>query len=106
MNAAREIDVYEARTFSKALARLSDAQRDAVDDEIDRIIADPEIGEQKKGDLAHIRVHKGTLSGHEVLLAYSWKEEALVIYLLYLGPHENFYRDAKRRRDADLRIIK
>ncbi|GAB6043689.1 type II toxin-antitoxin system RelE/ParE family toxin [Endothiovibrio diazotrophicus] len=106
MSEERKIEVFEARTFTKALARLNDAQRDLVDDEIEKIIADPEIGEQKKGDLAHIRVHKFKLETREVLLGYSWKEEQLVIYLLYPGPHENFYRDAKKRRKADLRIIR
>lgn len=106
MSDEREIEVYEARTFSKALARLTDAQRDLVDDEIDKIIDDPEIGERKKGDLSHIRVHTFKMDAQEVLLGYSWQEEKLVIYLLYLGPHKNFYRDAKKRRKADLRIIK
>ena len=105
MSAEREIEVYEARTFTKALTRLNDAQRDRVDDEIEKIIEDPEIGERKRGDLAHIRIHKFKMDANEVLLGYSWREEKLVIYLLYLGPHENFYRDAKKRRKADLRII-
>jgi hypothetical protein len=41
-----------------------------------------------------------------VLLGYSWKAAKLELHLLNLGPHENFYQTAKKRRDADLKIIR
>lgn len=105
MSEEKEIEVFQSTTFGKALKRLTDTQCRVVEDEIERIIADPEIGERKKGDLSHLWVHKFKMDGHEVLLGYSWVEEKLTIYLLTIGPHENFYREAKRRRQADLKII-
>lgn len=53
-----ELNVYEPKRFDKALSKPSEVQLKLVEDEIDKIVARPEIGEQKKGDLAHLRVHK------------------------------------------------
>ncbi len=57
-------------------------------------MSDPTCGEEKKGDLAGVRVYKFRVLGQEFLLAYECDEQAL--FLLGLGVHENFYRDLKR----------
>lgn len=101
-----EINVYETPTFKKVFKRLAEAEKVLVEEEIEVIIEDPEIGEQKKGDLFHLWVHKFKLNDQVALLGYSWKESALEIYLLNLSSHENFYRDAKKRQNADLKIIR
>ncbi|PCI58831.1 MAG: addiction module toxin RelE [Gammaproteobacteria bacterium] len=101
-----EISVYESRRFEKALKKLSEVELRSVEDEIDRIIADPEIGEQKKGDLSHLWVHKFKLNSKQVLLGYSWVENKLALYLLNIGSHENYYQGMKKSRKADLKIIK
>jgi mRNA-degrading endonuclease RelE of RelBE toxin-antitoxin system len=80
------IEVFESSIFTKALKKLPDASLKIVEDEIDRIIADPEIGTPKKGDLSYLRVHKFKLEGQEVLLGYNWAEERLTLHLLNLGP--------------------
>ncbi|CAJ1786148.1 type II toxin-antitoxin system RelE/ParE family toxin [Aeromonas veronii] len=100
-----EIEVFESSKFTKQLKKLSDDELKAVEDEIERVIDDPEIGEQKKGDLSYLRVHKFKLNGQLVLLGYSWKEAELQLYLLSIGPHENFYDSLKERRKADLKLI-
>jgi hypothetical protein len=46
------------------------------------------------------------MNSAEVLLGYSWNEGALIITLMNVGPHENFYEEAKKRRAADLKAIK
>jgi hypothetical protein len=76
-----------------------------VEDEIEKIIEDPEIGEQKKGDLAFLRVHKFQLDKQLALLGYSWIEDRLEIYLLQLGSHENFYKKMKGQRKLDQKLI-
>ena len=101
-----KINVYQTKTFQKILNRLDDKTRDQVDDEIELIIDDPEIGDQKKGDLAHIRVHKFRVHDEQVLLGYNWNEGSLTLTLMSLGPHENFYRKLKQRRQADLKLLK
>ncbi|ELE6601567.1 type II toxin-antitoxin system RelE/ParE family toxin [Vibrio alginolyticus] len=101
----RNIDIYESRRFEKALAKLPDTMLVVVEDEIERIIENPEIGEQKKGDLSHMRVHKFKLNNQLALLGYSWIENKLEIYLLHLDSHENFYQKLKNKRKSDLKFI-
>ena len=100
-----EVKVFETRRFEKALSKLSETQLEVVENEIDSIIQDPEIGELKKGDLSHLRVHKFKLESQQVLLGYSWFEDKLELYLLHVGPHENFYHKQKAQRKADLKFI-
>ncbi|WP_336239646.1 type II toxin-antitoxin system RelE/ParE family toxin [Enterobacter chuandaensis] len=110
MNAGQEenqsqIDVYQTRRFEKALDKLPESQQEEVEDEVDQIIANPEIGELKKGDLSHLRVHKFRLNGQLTLLGYTWIEDKLELYLLHVGSHENFYDRQKQHRKADLKLI-
>ena len=44
----QEPEIIMSRVFSKALKKLSDQCKDIIDDEIDNIIEEPEIGVQKK----------------------------------------------------------
>lgn len=101
-----EIEVYESRRFTKALSKLSEAQLKIVEDEIDKIIDQPDIGERKKGDLSHLRVHKFNVNNQQALLGYSWLEDKIKIYLLQFGFHENFYQKMKKQRKADLNLLK
>lgn len=101
-----EVKVFETRRFEKALDKLPEAQLKVVEDEIENIIEDPEIGELKKGDLSHLRVHKFKMNKNQVLLGYSWFEDRLELYLLQIGPHENFYQKQKTQRKADLKLMK
>ncbi|CNK36036.1 type II toxin-antitoxin system RelE/ParE family toxin [Yersinia alsatica] len=99
------IDVYESGRFAKALSRLSEQQLTVVEDQIERIIANPEMGELKKGDLSYLRVHKFQLNHQLTLLGYSWVEQKIELYLLSLSSHENFYQEQKRLRKTDLKLI-
>ena len=101
----REIDVYQSRRFEKSLSKLPEAQLKVVEDEIDRIIDNPLLGTQKKGDLSFLRVHKFQLNNQLVLLGYSWLDDKLELYLLSLGPHDTFYTDQKSLRIADLKLL-
>ncbi|PHM41283.1 type II toxin-antitoxin system RelE/ParE family toxin [Xenorhabdus szentirmaii] len=101
-----KIDVDETRRFSKALSKLPENLLVTVEDEIENIINNPEIGEQKKGDLSFLRVHKFQLNNQLALLGYHWVEEKIELYLLNFGSHENFYQEQKRHRKDDLKFIK
>ena len=57
---------------------------------------EPLLGEQKKGDLSFMRVYKFKMVNQLTLLGYSYEDGALVLELMALGSHENFYRDAKK----------
>ncbi|WP_319784487.1 type II toxin-antitoxin system RelE/ParE family toxin [Oceanisphaera sp. IT1-181] len=101
-----EIDVYQTNLFSKQIGKLSDSQAKVVEDEIDKVVANPSMGEQKVGDLSHLWVHKFKVGESLVLLGYSWIEDKLELYLLNIGSHENFYQEVKNRRKADLKFMK
>ncbi len=101
-----EIDVYQSTRFEKVLRKLPEPQLKIVEDEIDKIIEEPEIGELKKGDLSHLRVHKFKIDNEQILIGYYWIENNIEIYLLCLGSHENFYKKMKEQRKIDLKLIK
>ena len=80
--------------FKRVYKKLAAGQQAVVDDAVRMIIAEPGIGEAKKGDLAGVHVYKFPLNRQQMLLAYEWDPKTRV--LLLLGSHENFYRDLKR----------
>ncbi|HNI37488.1 MAG TPA: type II toxin-antitoxin system RelE/ParE family toxin [Pseudomonadales bacterium] len=88
--------VFQTNEFAKAIKKLHQQQKIVVDAAVKSIMANPSIGEMKIGDLAGVRVHKFRIQQQEVLLAYEYNESDIVLYLLKLGSHENFYRDLKR----------
>ncbi|WP_334118985.1 type II toxin-antitoxin system RelE/ParE family toxin [Limnobacter sp.] len=61
-------------------------------------MTDPSIGEQKKGELAFLRVHKFKMNNQLTLLGYSFNDGSLVLELMALGSHEDFYRDIKQKK--------
>ncbi len=67
-----------------------------IDNQVNKIIDTPEIGELKKGDLKGVRVHKFKYGPHLLLLSYEFAGDAL--YLYTIGSHENFYKKLKRYR--------
>ena len=81
-------------SFRRSYKRLHPNQKNAVNGAIQIITGSPEIGVEKKGDLAGVFVHKFDCVGQEMLLAYEFDPQTRV--LLALGVHENFYRDLKR----------
>jgi len=60
------------------------------------VIENSLIGVQKCGDLDYLHVYKFIMLQQQVLLAYSYDEERVIVKLLGIGSHENFYRDMKR----------
>lgn len=86
-------------TFAKSVKKLHARDKALVDKAVQAIAADPGIGEEKKGDLAGIFVHKFKINKQEVLLAYQLqpdKYSPASILLLSVGSHENFYTGLKR----------
>ncbi len=100
------IEVFISRVFEKALDKMDEETLGLVEDEIEAIIDNPEIGTQKKGDISYLYVHKFKVHSQQLLLGYSWQQGELHLYLLNIGSLENFYRDIKKRRKADLKMMK
>ncbi|TRV27246.1 MAG: type II toxin-antitoxin system RelE/ParE family toxin [Microcystis wesenbergii Mw_MB_S_20031200_S109D] len=82
-------------TFERAVKKLHNQQKAALDDAVRLIASQPETGESKVGDLAGVQVYKFRMGSLLCLLAYRVLNEE-TIKLLMVGPHENFYRDLKR----------
>lgn len=94
------------RPFSQFVKKAHKPLQLVIEDAVEEICVDPELGEVKSGDLAGIRVFKFRFNRQEYLVAYrspSRKERAckedvefLVIDFYLVGPHENFYDTLKR----------
>ena len=93
------LEVLVTPTFAKAVKKLHAKDKTAVDKAVKAVVNDPAIGEEKKGDLAGIFVHKFKINKQEILLAYQLhptKFQPVSVLLLSLGSHENFYVELKR----------
>ncbi|MEN8141912.1 MAG: type II toxin-antitoxin system RelE/ParE family toxin [Thermodesulfobacteriota bacterium] len=86
--------IYQSRSFANKVKKLTKPQKIALDNEIKKIIGDPEIGVEKKGDLRGIFVHKFKIQANKYLLSYRFSQSSLE--LIMLGPHENYYRELKK----------
>jgi hypothetical protein len=78
-----------------------------IEDAVEDVCGDPNIGEAKTGDLQSIWVYKFTHNRQQYLMAYrpptdeELKAEGVEIELLYIdfyqvGTHENFYATLKK----------
>ena len=88
--------ITQSPTFGRSVKKLHAKQKKSLDKAVSSIAKDISLGEAKVGDLAGIAIYKFKINSLEWLLAYrvvSKKE----IKLLVVGPHENFYRDLKRK---------
>lgn len=73
---------------------MSKPEKEALDREVKNIAENPAIGEEKKGDLRGVFVHKFKLKTTQYLLAY--RKIGSGLELVMIGPHENYYRDLKQ----------
>jgi len=85
-------------TFANLIKKLHAKDKIAADKAVQAIASDPSTGEEKKGDLAGIFVHKFKINKQEILLAYQLQPDKFspVSVLHSIGSHENFYTDLKR----------
>ena len=95
MTLAKVASVLQTPTFKKAMKKLKPNQKKDLDAAIKALMKDPKLGEQKKGDLSFLRVHKFKMNKQLTLLGYSFDDGTLILELMALGSHENFYRDVK-----------
>ncbi len=86
--------IYQSRSFEQKVKKIPKQEKQILDKEIRRIADDPLIGEEKKGDLRGVFVHKFKLKTTQYLLAY--RKVGKDLELIMIGPHENYYRDLKQ----------
>lgn len=85
--------VYQSSSFGKKIKKLKQKEKIELDNEIKKIIENPSIGFEKKGDLRGIFVHKFKITTSLFLLSYRLVGDD--IELIMIGSHENYYRDLK-----------
>jgi mRNA-degrading endonuclease RelE of RelBE toxin-antitoxin system len=86
--------IYQSGLFEKKIKKMSKPEKELLDREIRRIMENPSIGEEKKGDLRGVVVHKFKLKTTQYLLAH--RKVGGDLKLVMIGPNENYYRDLKQ----------
>ena len=85
--------IFQSRSFERKVKKFSKQEKKRLDNQIRKIIDDPSIGSEKRGDLRGVYVHTFKLQTIQYLLSYRFVGENLE--LIMIGPHENYYRDLK-----------
>jgi len=85
--------VYQSGTFENKIKKFAQQEKEILDEEVKKIVENPLIGEEKKGDLRGIYVYKFKIKSIQYLLSYRMIKAGLE--LIMIGPHENYYRDLK-----------
>lgn len=95
------LTVQTTVSFDRLAKKLHSKDKKVLDEAVMEVAKNPFIGEEKRGDLAGVLVHKFKLNKQETLLAYQLqpdKKKPKEIVLLSVGPHENFYAQLKRAK--------
>jgi len=92
----KTVKVNTTPTFRKAVKKLKKNQKLDLDGAVAFLMENPEAGQQKAGDLSYLRIYTFKMVKQEMLLGYCYEEDELILELINVGAHENFYRDVKR----------
>ena len=85
--------ILQSRLFERKVKKFTKREKNKLDEQIRKILDNPFIGSEKKGDLRGVHVHKLKIQTVQYLIAYRFVGEDLE--LVMIGPHENYYRDLK-----------
>jgi mRNA interferase RelE/StbE len=86
--------IYQSNSFAQKVKKMLKQEKEFLDQELLKIMQNPSLGEEKKGDLAGVFVHKFKINTMQYLLAY--RKVGQDLELVMIGPHENYYRDLKQ----------
>jgi mRNA-degrading endonuclease RelE of RelBE toxin-antitoxin system len=90
------MNVAQTGSFRRRVKKLHAAEKSALDKAVRKIVKSPDLGDLKTGDLAGVRIFKFKVKAQQYLLAYTHDGELMLLTLLAIGAHENFYRDLSR----------
>ena len=71
--------VVQTASFKKAAKKLHQNQKADLDNAVRDLMRDPLLGEQKKGDLSFMRVHKFKMVKQLTLQGYSYEERTVIL---------------------------
>jgi len=86
--------ILQSGSFRKKVLRFREQEKLILDNQVRKIIKYPAIGQEKKGALRGIFVHKFKIHATQYLLSYRFVGDDLE--LIMIGPHENYYRDLSK----------
>lgn len=84
--------IVQSRSFAKRIKRFRKQEKQVLDQQVRAIVNNPKIGQERRGELRGVFVHKFKMHTTQYLLAYRIKENK-ILELIMIGPHENYYRD-------------
>lgn len=85
--------ILQSRQFERKVKKFTKQEKKSLDNQILKVVDNPSIGVEKKGDLRNVYIHKFKIKYTQYLLSYRFSEE--ILELIMVGPHENYYRDLK-----------
>jgi len=85
--------IKQSRSFERKVKRFKKQEKKILDKEVRKIFNNPTIGQEKRGELRGVFVHKFKIHTLQYLLLYRFIGNDLE--LIMIGPHENYYRDLK-----------
>ena len=83
--------IIQSRSFEKKVHRFRRQEKRILDRHIRKILKNPMMGQEKKGELRGVFIHKFKIRATQYLLSHRFRADALE--LIMIGPHENYYRD-------------
>lgn len=88
--------LYLTRTADKSQRKLDKPLRERVKQALMEIMSSPvQKGERLSQPLTMVYSHHIKYQGKEFRIAYQYEEAADAVYVLLIGPHENFYKRVK-----------
>ena len=72
--------LFQMPQFKRYVKKLPRQFQQVILDTVEEVLADPKIGQLKKGDLQGFRVHKFTMGRQLTLIAYKVENDSLVLY--------------------------
>ena len=84
--------IIQSRTFEKRVRHFRKQEKTILDQQVRKIVENPAIGQEKRGELRGVFVHKFKIHATQYLLSYRMAN-ADILELIMIGPHENYYRD-------------
>lgn len=85
------MNVLQSPSFARKVKKYQKQQKKELDRQILKILENPRIVQEKRGDLKGIYIHKVKIHDCQYLLAYRLKADCLEPIMI--GPHENYYRN-------------
>lgn len=81
------MNIVQTSSFKRAVKKLHKNQKQDLDKAINSIVENPNIGDEKIGDLSGISVYKFKMVKQLTLLAYNYEDQTITLTLLALGTH-------------------